>query len=87
MGSRTANLKNLASVGKYLHSVDRYHVLRGKSRSVPRIGAPLFNEMGEKIGFVADVFGPVTNPYVLVKGKKAREYYARPRELLGVKEV
>lgn len=87
MKSRTASLKNLAAVGKYLHSVDRYHVLRGNSRRVPRIGAPLFRKTGEKVGFVADVFGPVTHPYVLVKGNKVQEYYTRPREILDLKEV
>lgn len=81
------SFKNFVMVGKYIHSVDRYHVVRGDGNCVPRIGAILHFKDGEKAGFVADVFGPVSRPYLLVKGKKAREYYARKKDILGVKGV
>lgn len=81
------SFKNLALVGKYLHSVGRYHVIRGSGEYVPKIGAPLYGRSGEKLGVVADVFGPVSRPYILVKGKNAQEYYARQRDLLGKKGV
>lgn len=87
MRSGAMSFKNLVLVGKYLHSVERYHVARGFGERVPRIGAPLYSEGGEKAGIVADVFGPVSRPYVLVKGKRAQEYYARSKDLLGTKGV
>ena len=81
------SFKNFVIVGKYLHTVDRYQVVRGDGKCVPKIGAPLYSKDGKKAGFVADVFGPVSRPYVLVKGVKAQEYYARKRDLLGTKGV
>ena len=87
MRGGSVNFKNLSLIGKYLHSVERYHVIRGNGSNVPKIGVPLFDQNGKKLGVVADVFGPVARPYVLVKGKKAQEYYARPRDLLGRKGV
>ncbi|MDN5358667.1 MAG: Gar1/Naf1 binding region [Candidatus Diapherotrites archaeon] len=83
MRSGTMTFKNLSPVGKYLHTVNRYHVIRGDGKNVPKIGAPLYSRDGKKLGVVADVFGPVSRPYVLVKGKKAQEYFARPSDLLG----
>jgi len=79
--------KKLLLVGKYLHSVERYHVIRGDGTNVPKIGAYLYDRKGEKLGVVADVFGPVARPYVLVKGAKAQEYYTLPKHLLGGKGV
>ena len=87
MRGDTVSFKNLLLVGKYLHSVDCYHVIRGDGSNVPEIGVPLYDKKGKKLGVVADVFGPVARPYVLVKGAKAQEYYAQPRHLLGGKGV
>ncbi len=87
MRSGTMRFKNLLSVGKYLHSVDRYHVARGDGKHVPKIGVSLFDASGKKLAVVADVFGPVSRPYILVKGAKAQEYFARDRDLLGRKGV
>ena len=79
----TVNFKNLLPVGEYLHTVGRYQVIRGDGVHVPKIGVPLYDQSGKKLGVVADVFGPVSRPYVLVKGSKAQEYFARERDLLG----
>ena len=87
MRGDTVSFKNLLLVGKYLHSVDRYHVIRGDGTNVPKIGVPLYDKNGKKLGVVADVFGPVARPYVLVKGAKTQEYYAQHRHLLGGKGV
>lgn len=73
--------EDLVAVGRYLHSVDGYHVLRGDAKHVPRIGVAVYVKGGKKAGIVADVFGPVSSPYILVRGGKFKEYYAQRRRL------
>ncbi len=70
-------------VAEFLHQVQRNVVARSIGPHAPRIGAPLFDERGRKVGIVADVFGPVSRPYILVKGGAAEKYYARERDLIG----
>ena len=70
-------------MAELLHTVQRSVVARALGPHAPRIGAPLFNEQGAKVGVVADVFGPVSRPYILVKGEAVEKYWARERDLLG----
>ncbi len=68
-------------IGAPLHRVQGYIILRVDR--VPRIGVPVYDGGGRKVGFVADVFGPVRRPYVAVKGKWADAYYVRRKDLWG----
>ncbi len=68
-------------LGTPLHKVHGYIILR--ARVVPRIGAPVFDGGGRRVGVVADVFGPVNNPYIAVKGKEGKDYFIRPKDLWG----
>lgn len=75
--------KRLVFVGEYMHSVGRYIVARGRSDAVPRIGAPVFDKYGRKLGIVTDVFGPVSAPYLALKANKSQQFFARTSDLLG----
>ena len=71
-----------AEVARFLHTVQRYVVARSTGR-VPKPGAPLFDERGKRVGVVADVFGPVSRPYILIKGEVRDRYFAREKDLVG----
>jgi len=75
--------KNLVLVGEYMHSVGRYMVAKVLTRHVPRIGAPVFDKYGRKLGVVTDVFGPVGSPYITIKGNRSQRFYVRESDLLG----
>ncbi len=70
-------------VARRLHKVQRYVVARATGPHAPRIGAPVFDERGRRVGVVVDVFGPVSRPYILVKGEDVPGYHARVRDLIG----
>jgi RNA-binding protein len=38
-----------------------------KAERKARIGAPVLNREGRRIGFVYDLFGPISNPYIAVR--------------------
>ncbi|MCK4327503.1 MAG: hypothetical protein KAW41_03430 [Candidatus Diapherotrites archaeon] len=38
-----------------------------RCKDVPRLKARVFNKNNKKVGFVADIVGPVEEPFVLVK--------------------
>jgi rRNA processing protein Gar1 len=85
--SGRASIKNLTLVAEFMHRVGQYVVARADPKAVPRIGAPVYDEKGRKMGIVSDVFGPVRAPMILVKGKRSDKYFARPSDLLGMKGV
>lgn len=73
----------MKQVGRYLHSVGKYHVAESVDpRWIPRIGSPLFDEKGRKVGFTSDVIGNVKSPYIVVKGSVVEEYWTKEKFLL-----
>jgi len=77
------NFKKLVFVGEYMHSVGRYIVAQGNPDVVPRIGAPVFDKYGRKLGVVTDVFGPVRSPYLTLKANRSQQFFVRSSDLLG----
>lgn len=55
----------MIKTGRIIHLTPRGAVARVEP-SV-QVGKPLLNEKGEQIGNVLDLFGPVGNPYAVVK--------------------
>ena len=51
--------------GRIIHLTSRGAVARVETALT--VGEPLLNEKGERIGNVLDVFGPVANPYAVIK--------------------
>ncbi|MFN4133474.1 MAG: H/ACA ribonucleoprotein complex subunit GAR1 [Candidatus Hadarchaeales archaeon] len=51
--------------GKILHSSDRGLVAR--CFSAPKLGEPIMDKKKRRIGNIADIFGPVSSPYILIK--------------------
>ncbi len=73
----------MRKVATYLHRVGKSIVARVVDpRWIPRIGAPLFDGRGKKVGVVADVIGNVKSPYIVVRGSEAEEYFTEKRFLL-----
>ncbi len=83
MRERGRTFKNLVFVGEFMHSVGRYHVVKARPDAVPRIGAPVYDRYGRKLGIVTDVFGPVSSPYFAMRGNKAQQVYVSEGDLLG----
>ncbi len=75
---------DLIPIATPLHRVDRYIVARMLSveKGVPRIGARLLDADGRQVAIVTDVFGPVSKPYLSLRGRWVDKYYVRPRDLL-----
>lgn len=58
----------MRSLGKVIgKSASGFAIIRCKD--APRIKARVFNLNRKKVGFVADVVGPVKEPFVLVKSQ------------------
>ncbi|NPA86816.1 MAG: H/ACA RNA-protein complex component Gar1 [Candidatus Diapherotrites archaeon] len=73
----------MRKVAVFLHRVGGNVVARiVDPRRVPRIGAPVFDERGKKLGIVADVIGRVDRPYAVIKGKDAPAYFTKEKFLL-----
>ena len=55
-------------LGKILHlSRSRSLILRLETPSLPRLRTKVFDSKLKSVGYVFDVFGPVSTPYVSVK--------------------
>ena len=66
-------------LGKILHfSKSRNLILRLEKNSLPRIRSRVFDSKLRHVGFVFDVFGPVSKPYVSVKSS-----LSNPSDLVG----
>ena len=46
-------------------------LFQGSIKPLPKIGAPVFDSKGTRIGKVHDIIGPVGRPWVVVKRLKA----------------
>ena len=69
-------------VAAFLHTVGKTVVARVEDpRVIPRIGTPLFDRKGRKVGHVADVIGNVRKPYLVVRGSVVEEYYSKEKFL------
>ncbi|MEM3402185.1 MAG: H/ACA ribonucleoprotein complex subunit GAR1 [Candidatus Hadarchaeales archaeon] len=51
--------------GRILHLSERGIV--AKCSSAPKLGEPVLDRRKKRIGNVADIFGPVHSPYILIK--------------------
>ena len=70
-------------VAVFLHRVGKSIVGRiVDPRWIPRIGSPLFDVKGKKVGYVADVIGNVRKPYVVIRGSVVEEYYSKEKFLV-----
>ncbi|MEM0349577.1 MAG: Gar1/Naf1 family protein [Candidatus Caldarchaeum sp.] len=58
-------LRRLKLLGEVLHSRRDYLVIR--AYTVPRLGDKVYNGKGREVGYVSNIFGPVSSPYVAVK--------------------
>lgn len=73
----------MKKVASYLHRVGKTIVAKVEDpRWIPRIGAPLFDKKGRKVGVVADVIGNVKSPYLVIRGREVDEYFTDKRFLL-----
>jgi len=61
----------LRRLGKVLHLSPMTGNLIVKAQVTPRIGEKVYNGELRLIGFVFDVFGPVSSPYVAVKPRSS----------------
>jgi rRNA processing protein Gar1 len=52
-------------LGRVLHLGARGPILR--TPEAPKLGQPVFNSKRKRVGNVQDIFGPVKNPYVVLK--------------------
>lgn len=70
----------MRKLGKVIHHTNRGLVLRAEH--VPNLGGAVYDDAGERVGSVLDLFGPVAAPYAVIK--PARELaQATLRELIG----
>ena len=73
----------MRKVAVLLHTVGKSVVAKVTDpRRIPRIGSPVFDRNGRKVGYVADVIGNVNAPYLVVKGLKVGEYYTKEKFLV-----
>ena len=70
----------LQKLGKVSHLTHRGPVLRAEH--VPGLGGAVFDEAGERVGSVLDLFGPVAAPYAVIKPVRGLTR-ARLGELVG----
>ncbi len=56
-----------------------------KAERKARIGSPVLDREGRRIGFVYDLFGPVSSPYIAVKPtvENPERYIDEPLYILG----
>jgi len=52
-------------LGRVMHIGSKGPVL--KSSQTPKLGAPVFNSKKKRIGNIYEIFGPVKNPYIIIK--------------------
>jgi len=52
-------------VGKLLHVTPSGGV--GRFEVEPKMGQPVFDRSGQRIGNIIDIFGPIQRPYVKIK--------------------
>jgi RNA-binding protein len=65
-------MKRLRELGSVKHvSRSGMVVVATSPRNLPKIGADVVTRKMEKIGFVYDIIGPVSSPFILVKPKRA----------------
>jgi len=61
-------MKKLREIGKVKHiSRSGMVVIAVSPKNLPKIGAKVVTRKMEKVGFVYDIIGPTSSPYVLVK--------------------
>lgn len=64
-------------VGKLLHVTPSGGI--GRFEVEPKMGQPVFDKDGKRIGNIIDIFGPVERPYVKIKPASG----VRLEELVG----
>jgi len=64
------NLFHLGSSAKN-HSI--FRITKWSENLEKIIKKPIFNEDYEKIGFILDIFGPTTNPFISIKPEPNRD--------------
>ena len=57
--------KKLLGAGIHISGVSRNLIL--KTEKNVRIGEPVFDKKGKKVGIVFDIFGPVASPFLAIK--------------------
>ncbi|WP_245604032.1 H/ACA ribonucleoprotein complex subunit GAR1 [Geoglobus ahangari] len=58
----------LRQIGKVLHQSKTGNIIViADPKNLPKTGSDVFTRKMEKIGFVYDIIGPVTSPYVVVR--------------------
>lgn len=68
----------MKKVGKLLHVTSTGGV--GRFEVEPKIGQPVFDKDGKRIGNIIDIFGPTHHPYVKIKpasGVRLEEFVGR----------
>lgn len=61
----------------FLHTIGKTIIIRASSTRLPSIGDPLYDEQGRRVGVVIDIIGPVTSPFIVLRGEVRKEYYRR----------
>lgn len=64
-------------LGKVLHTGTKGPIL--KASITPKVGQPVFNSKGERVGNIYDLFGPVGSPYTIIKPASG----ISPKQLVG----
>jgi RNA-binding protein len=59
---------SLTLLGLTLHlSKSNKLVVKSSSKTIPKIGDPVYDGKSRVIGLIYDVIGPVSSPYILIK--------------------
>ena len=73
----------MKKVATLIHTVGKTIVARiTNPRKIPRIGSPLFDRKGKKVGVVTDIIGNVKKPYLVARGAVVEEYYTKEKFLM-----
>lgn len=59
-------------LGTFLHDVDNELILKGKA--VPKLGVKVYDEELNYVGYVSNIFGPVSSHFVAVKRATDKQY-------------
>tara|TARA_B110000263_G_C15268976_1_gene492494 strand:- start:204 stop:425 length:222 start_codon:yes stop_codon:yes gene_type:complete len=56
-------------IGQIKTTIDSIAIVRGNNETCPDIGTKVVDERLEEMGYVVDIIGPISRPYIVVKTK------------------
>lgn len=79
-------------LGTTLHAVQKRLIVRGEpvsgsQQAIPRINSPVVDQKRTRIGKVLDIFGPVKQPYFIVRPNRGVDASAQVGKKLYVEET